>query len=125
MSPAAAEFVRYFAVSALALAADVAVLMAAAHVMHYLAAASLAFAVGAIISYLLATRWVFRRRRLVHRRRAEFATYFVIGIVGLGVNDLVIFLAAGVAELPLLEAKIIAAGVTFLVNYLARKFSLF
>jgi putative flippase GtrA len=125
MSPAAAEFGRYFAASALALAADVAVLLLAARVMHYLIAASLAFAVGAVISYLLATRWVFRRRRLAHRRHTEFAAYVVIGIVGLGINDLVIFLAAGVAGMPLLGAKIIAAGVTFFVNYLARKLSLF
>ena len=53
------EFVRYFSASVIALVLDVAVLQLSARVLHYLLAASLGFVVGAIASYLLATRWVF------------------------------------------------------------------
>lgn len=119
------EFSRYFVVSLLALAVDVAVLLAAARVMHYLLAATLGFALGSVVSYLLATRWAFRRRRLGDRAHAEFAVYALVGVVGLGINDLVMFLAVGSAGLPLLAGKLVAAGITFLFAYAARKRALF
>lgn len=120
-----AEFGRYFFVSAIALALDAAILLTAARVMHYLLAASLGFVVGAVASYLLATRWVFQRRQFVDRRGTEFSVYGVIGVAGLGLNDLVIYLAVDSLALPLLAGKIIAAGVTFLFNYAVRKLVLF
>ncbi len=119
------EFARYFSASLIALALDVAVLQSAAQVSHYLVAASLGFVVGAIASYLLATRWVFRRRRLVDHAPMEFSAFVSIGIVGLGINDLVIFLGVDMWGLPLIGAKLIAAGITFFFNYAIRKAALF
>lgn len=120
----AVEFSRYFAVSLIALAIDVALLLAAARVMHYLLAATLGFAVGSVTSYLLATRWAFRRRRFT-AAHAEFAVYALVGVLALGINDLVMFLAVGSAGLPLLGAKVVAAGTTFLFGYAVRKRVLF
>ena len=121
----ALEFGRYFAASLIALAIDVAVLLAAARVMHYLLAATVGFVVGSAISYLLATRWAFRRRRLNGRAHAEFAVYALVGVFGLGINDLAIFLAVDSAGLPLLAGKAVAAGITFLFNFSVRKRVLF
>jgi putative flippase GtrA len=121
----AVEFGRYFAASLVALAVDVAVLLAAAQFMHYLMAATLGFVVGSVISYLLATRWAFRRRRLNGRAHAEFAVYAVVGVLGLGINDLAMFLAVGSAGLPLLTGKLLAAGMTFVFNFILRKLVLF
>lgn len=121
----ASEFVRYLVVSLVALALDTAVLLGAATVVHYLVAASLGFATGAFASYLMATRWVFRRRRLAQRRRTEFGLYALVGVLGLGLNDLVIFLAVDLGGLSLLGAKVLAAGITFLFNFALRKRVLF
>ena len=119
------EFARYFSASLIALALDVAVLKIAALAMHYLLAASLGFVVGAVTSYLLATRWVFRRRRLVDHAPMEFSAFVSIGLAGLGINDLVIFLAVDKWALSLIAGKLIAAGITFFFNYAARKLALF
>ena len=121
----AVEFSRYFIVSLIALGIDVSVLLAAARAMHYLLAATLGFVVGSVASYLLATRWAFRRRRFGARAHTEFAVYALVGVLGLGLNDLVIFLAVGSAELPLLAGKLAAAGITFLFAYAVRKRLLF
>lgn len=121
----AVEFVRYFAVSLLALAVDMTILLIAARVMHYLWAATAGFVAGALTSYLLATRWVFRKRRFEGRVRAEFAVYALVGVLGLGLNDLAIYLTVEFAGLPLLQAKLVAAGVTFFFNYVIRKLVLF
>ena len=119
------EFGRYFAASLIALGLDLVILMTAASVMHYLLAASLGFVVGAIASYLLATRWVFGRRRFADRTRREFVVYALVGVVGLGINDLVIYLTVAAIGMTLFVGKILAAGLTFLFNYAVRKAVLF
>lgn len=119
------EFARYFAASLAALLLDVAVLQIAVGFMHYLAATSLGFIAGAIAHYLLSTRWVFRTRRLAERPPVEFSAFVAIGLGGLAINDLVMFLAVGRCGLAVLTAKLAAAGCTFLFNYTARKLALF
>lgn len=119
------EFARYFVASLAALLIDTAVLLSTATVLHYLVAASLGFVAGALVSYLLAIRWVFGQRRLVQRKRAEVGVYALVGVLGLGINDLVIFLAVSSAGLSLLGAKLVAAGITFLFNFALRKLLLF
>lgn len=119
------EFARYFAASLAALLLDVALLQIAVGFMHYLAATSLGFVVGATAHYLLSTRWVFRRRRFADRPPVEFSAFVAIGLGGLAINDLVMFLAVGHFGLAVLTAKLAAAGCTFLFNYTARKLALF
>jgi putative flippase GtrA len=121
----AAEFGRYLFISLIALGVDVGVLFVAVSWLHYLWAATLGFLCGAATSYVLAVRWAFGHRRLARYPGTEFAAYAVVGIIGLGINNLVIFLAVESLALPLLTGKIIAAGVTFAFNYLVRKFALF
>ncbi len=121
----AAEFLRYFAVSALALAVDMACLLLAAEYVHYLLAATLGFLLGATVSYVLAVRWAFDRRRLESSPRTEFAVYALIGVTGLGINNLTIFLAVESLGLSLWLAKACAAAITFLFNFSARKWGLF
>jgi putative flippase GtrA len=119
------EFVRYFAASGVALALDVGAMLLAAQVMHYLLATSLGFIIGSVASYALASRWVFRTRKLADRQKTEFAAYFLVGLCGLVINDLAVYLAVERAALALIEGKIIAAGLTFFFNYAIRKFALF
>ena len=119
------EFAYYFLASLLALSADMAVLLTLARVIHYLAAATAGFLVGALVAYFLSIRFVFGRRRLAHAARRELIIFAVIGVVGLGVNNAVIFAAVETVALPLAVAKILAAGITFLVNFGLRKRLLF
>lgn len=119
------EFSRYFLASLLALAVDVGVLLVASRFVHYLWAASLGFALGAVVSYLLATRWAFVHRRLAARPGMEFGAYALVGIVGLGVNNLAIFLVVELMGLSLMVGKGLAAGLTFAFNFAVRKLALF
>lgn len=122
---AGGELVRYFLASAVALAVDIAALLLLARCLHYLVAASIAFVLGATVAYGLATRFVFRRRRYGDRQIQEAMMFTGIGLVGLMVNDLTIFLLVGQGALPLVAAKLAAAVATFLVNFAFRKFLLF
>lgn len=119
------EIGRYFLASLLALAVDMGLLLLAARVMHYLWAATLGFAAGIAVSYLLATRWVFAHRRLASMPQVEFASYALIGLAGLVLNNLSIHAGVAYLELPLWLAKGFAAVVTFAFNFGVRRASLF
>lgn len=120
-----AEFLRYLFVSVMALAVDMAGLLIAAQFMHYLWAATLGFVLGAITSYLLAVRWVFRHRRFEASPKAEFMAYTAVGIVGLGLNNASIYVSVEHFGLALPVAKVVAAGITFVFNFGLRKWRLF
>ncbi len=121
----AAELLRYFAVSGVALAVDTGTLLLAANFVHYLWAATLGFLLGAVTSYLLSVRWVFRHRRLAAFPRTEFAAFAAVGVAGLGLNNLAIYVAVEHAGLGLLAAKAVAAMLTFSFNFGLRKWGLF
>lgn len=120
------EVSTYAAASLIAFSCDFGLLALLVQVVgwHYLVAAILSFTAGAIVAYIISVRYVFRFRRL-DDWRAEFAGFATIGAVGLLIN--VALLTAGVELLGMhvLVAKIGAAGVTFFINYIARRLLLF
>jgi len=122
----ARQFALYFAVSVAALALDFALFLALTKLagLHYLAASAISFSSGAAVTYLLSVRLVFDERRLGDRR-IEFASFFLIGLVGLAVNQLALLATAGVLGWPPMIAKIAAAGFSFVANFLARRTLLF
>ncbi|WP_298015683.1 GtrA family protein [uncultured Castellaniella sp.] len=121
------EFLRYGAVSGVALLVDMALFLSLAPVMDggYMAAATIGFLAGSVVHYALAVRLVFRHRRLAHNTVAESVLYIVIGLVGLAVNDAVIYACVGWLQTPLLTAKLAAAAGSFLAGYAGRKLLLF
>ena len=121
------DLFRYFAASVLALLADLVTLSACLRLLHFSLgwSASIGFAVGALVAYLLSIRWVFRERALANAPTVEFLTFVGIGIAGLGLTQLLLWL--GVVKLHLLPelVKLAAAMITFIFNYIVRKTLLF
>lgn len=92
--------------------------------LHYQLSAALSFLLGLSVNYVLSVLWVFSRRNL-RRRWAEFAVFAVVGLVGLGLNALFLWLFTEVAGLHYLLSKIGSTILVFLWNFFARKASLF
>jgi putative flippase GtrA len=120
------EAIGYAAASACALIVDMAVLwgLVGYFSWNYLATATTSFLIGAVVAYELSIRLAFKQHRL-HDRRAELLSFVAIGIVGLAVNAAVIFIAVRYFGLHYLIAKCVAAGFTFMCNFIARRQILF
>jgi len=91
---------------------------------HHLVSAALAFILGLCTNYLLSISWVFNQNRRVAALK-EFIVFLIIGIIGLGLNELIMFLATDVAGIHYLISKLISTALVFLWNFFVRKFTLF
>ena len=120
------EALRYLAVSVVSLIIDVMILAYLVQVLKWgnLTAATTSFLAGACVAYALCVRFVFMQHRL-RNRRAEFAGFVAIGVLGLAVNIGVIYLCIHFLGLQVLIAKGVAAGFSFSFNFLARRQLLF
>jgi putative flippase GtrA len=120
------EGTRYVTASAAALAVDFSVYTGLVRLasVDYLIAAPLGFALGLATIYLLSVRWVFGARRLADAR-LEFAVFASIGLAGMALNQLVIYLGVEAWALSFEAAKLVSAGVVFCFNFALRKLLLF
>jgi putative flippase GtrA len=92
--------------------------------LHYLFSAIIAFILGLITNYLLSITWVFKQRKL-NKAHLEFAIFSLIGIVGLGMNELIIWFSTEIIGFYYLISKLISTIIVYFWNFFVRKFTLF
>jgi putative flippase GtrA len=92
--------------------------------LHYLASAALSFCVGTSVSYTLSILWVFRTRRF-SSRLLEYVLFVGVGAVGLGLNEVLLWLLTDPLGLFYMASKVVAAALIFFWNFWARKLILF
>jgi putative flippase GtrA len=91
---------------------------------HYLVSAAIAFILGLLTNYALSILWVFPKRALANKR-AEFLIFSIIGLVGLGLNEVIIWFFTEFIHYHYLISKIFSTVVVFFWNFIARKKILF
>ncbi|MGV3571594.1 MAG: GtrA family protein [Ramlibacter sp.] len=119
------EFVRYFGCSAVALAVDGGLFALGLYLgLSYPVAAAIGFIAGLWVAYTLSVRFVFGERRL-QDQRAEFVVFALVGVCGLLLTELFLWLLIGQAHWHPGFAKLATAGAVFCFNFGARKALLF
>jgi putative flippase GtrA len=92
--------------------------------LHYLLSATIAFVIGLVTNYLLSIAWVFNSRKS-GSRWVEFTVFALIGIIGLGLNALVMYLCTDFLGMHYLISKLVSTAIVFFWNFFARKTILF
>ena len=131
------QFFRYLSVGGFAFVVDYGTLMLLVEVFGFNAklAAVIAFILGLAVNYILSTLWIFKNSK-IGNRLAEFAAFALIGVIGLGINELIIWLFDDVIapRQPLsfipedkyyLIGKLVSTAIVFIWNFAARKFIIF
>jgi len=121
------EFLRYFLVSLVALSVDLGIFSFALRVLAvpWAIAACLGFCAGLVTAYYLSIKYVFINRPLSFAPKTEFLTFAIIGVLGLLVTEIVLWLGIDCYQWNPEVSKLLAAVGTFLFNFLTRKFILF
>jgi putative flippase GtrA len=120
------EFFRYFLVGGFAFACDTFTLFSLTHYLkvNYLVSGAVGFLVGTVVNYVLSRSWVFRRRTY-NNTSAELTIFTLIGVVGLGLNELILWLFQSKLGIYYLFAKGVSGVTVLMWNFGARKVALF
>lgn len=120
------QLLRYVVVGFAAFVVDFSLLVAITElgVAHYYVSAAIAFVAGLTTNYLLSVAWVFSARTM-EDRRAEFAVFAVIGVAGLGLTEVILWLGTEWAGCDYRVAKIAAVVLVLGWNFCLRKALLF
>lgn len=89
--------------------------------LHYQVATALGFLLGLVVVYLICNIWVFANRQMKNSPTKEFAIFAIIGLLGLGLTHLLMWLFVGQCSLEAALAKCFTAVIVLVWNYGARK----
>jgi putative flippase GtrA len=120
------ELLRYLFASGIALVLDYGTLILLTELagFHYLVSAAIGFTLGLISIYLLSIHWVFATRR-VEKTHHEALIFAMIGLGGLAINELGLYLLTDALTLHYAVSKLLVTGLVFGWNFGIRKLLLF
>ena len=87
---------------------------------HYLISGFISFSVSVVYNYILSVYWVFD---VSGGRNAvkDFSVFIILSIIGLLINQLIMWLSVDKAGLYYMAAKLIATAVVMVFNFVTRK----
>ena len=116
------QFVRYFFVGGVAAVVNIGMLYIFTDICHiyYLISNILSFTLGLIVNYILSKKFVFQEETKLNKTK-EFLIYAIIGILGLGIDTLLMGIFTSVLSIYYMISKIISTMLVFIWNFGARK----
>lgn len=118
------QFFRYVFVGGIAFVADGGSLFLITAIgVNYLISAVFAFIIGLACNYGLSKLFIFKKS--IVNGKIEFLVYGIIGIIGLGFTEIIMYALTDIAGLYFMVSKIVAAVIVLIWNFVARKITLY
>lgn len=87
---------------------------------YYLISSLISFSVSTVFNYIASVRWVFDVNQ-ERKRRKNFVLFIVFSIVGLGLNQLIMWFGVDVLHIYYMLVKIGATAIVMVFNFVTRK----
>jgi putative flippase GtrA len=119
--PLAAQLARFGVIGTCTVAFDFGLLFVLVSVAHlsYFLSALVAFTTASTLNYLLSVQYVFLAGRF--GRASEFTIFILITGMGLGLNQLTMWVLVGIAGINYLLAKCASLAIVTCWNFLSKK----
>ena len=116
------QFFRYLFVGGIAAVVNIGMLYVFTDVfhLHYILSNVFAFTLGLIVNYLLSKKFVFQDNVSINKAK-EFLIYAIIGVIGLGLDTLLIWLFTDIGSIYYMISKLISTMLVLIWNFGARK----
>lgn len=116
------QFMKFGVVGAAAFVIDYGLMVALTELagVEYLLSATISFTASVVFNYLASMRYVFTHKEGLSRRR-EFVIFVVLSVIGLAINDALMFLGTSFLGISYLITKIAATAVVMVYNFVTRK----
>ena len=123
--PSTRQFMRFALVGFASLAIEYAFLGYFLYTLHldYLVATTISFTASVAVNYVLSVRYVFEHRPGMSRGR-EFTIFAMLSAVGLGLNELYMFVGVGLLNVGTMAMKLISTFFVTWYNFFSRRFFL-
>lgn len=86
---------------------------------NYLISSTISFSVSLIVNYLLSIKWVFNVR--IKQTFKEVFTFVFLSIIGLIINEVILYLGVHLLNIYYMVCKIGATIVVMIYNFISRK----
>lgn len=118
------QFFRYIFVGGVAFLADGGSLFLITTIgVNYLISVIFAFVIGLAVNYGLSKLLVFENSSV--NGKIEFLVYGIIGVIGLGFTEIIMYMLTEIAGLYFMVSKVIATIIVLVWNFVARKITLY
>lgn len=116
------QLLKYFGAALVGYAFDFGTLVVLHEIFHvyYLFAATCGFILGLIVVYILSSKFVFGDSK-IKSKTTEFIVFTIIGLIGLGILNLLMWLMTDFVHVNYLLSKIVATVFVYAWNFFARK----
>ncbi len=114
------QFVRYLFVGGFSAVVNLVLLYVFTSLVgvNYLFSELIAFIVATLVNYLLSVLWIFSRSKFF---KLELTIFTAIGVAGLGINELVLWICVSKFHLKYLIGEVVAILVVMLWSFFLRK----
>ncbi len=92
---------------------------------HHLLSATIGFICGLVFVYVVSNKWVFTNRKMQHQQVVEFIVFSVIGVIGLLLTVLFMWIFTDVCSIHALISKLLTTALVLVWNFGARKYILY
>lgn len=87
---------------------------------HYLVSGAISFTVSVIYNYILSVKWIFDINKNV-KKSQELIIFVGLSIIGLGINQIIMWVAVDFIHIYYMISKIIATSIVMIYNFITRK----
>ncbi len=116
------QFIKFGIVGFIAFLIDYGTFLLLTYVfgVNYLIASTISFVVSVIFNYLASMRYVFKGRE-DQTKTQQFIIFFVLSVIGLGINQLILWLCVDIITIPAWFGKLVATAIVMVFNFVTRK----
>lgn len=116
------QIIRFAVVGGGAFAIDYGIMIFLTEVfgVNYLISSGISFTVSVIFNYVLSVKWVFNVTD-ERSKTQDFAVFIILSVIGLGINQVIMWLAVDILGIFYMLSKIGATGVVMVYNFVTRK----
>lgn len=120
--PGTRQFLKFAAVGLISFGIDWGMLIVLVEALHldFLFSTTVSFITSVVINYWLSLKFVFEHREGMSRKR-EFTIFTILSIIGLGLNDLYMFVGVAFLNIGYQLMKAIATFLVTWYNYFSRR----
>lgn len=88
---------------------------------YYLISSIISFSVSVIFNYIASVKWVFDVDKEKNSKLKELIVFIILSVIGLGINQAIMWLLSEKIQLYYMISKIFATAVVMCWNFVTRK----